>query len=301
MTVDEFEALRPLLTRHAYRMLGSWSDAEDVVQDAYLRWHGGGADRSEVREPRAFLRTTVTHLALDRLRSARAQREVYVGSWLPEPVVSAAAPATPEEEVELADDISFALLLALDRLSPLERAAFLLHDVLDVPFAEIAQSLGRSEEAARRLASRARDHVRESKQRRIAHRDGAQLLFALREAILNDDVARVKSLLADDAVLLSDGGGKRTAAINPIVGADAIARFFIGISKKPEAQIASLWTPARINGLPGVVLSLADGTVDTAFAVELDGERIRTLYAVRNPDKLHRAEDWLSKDGPASR
>lgn len=300
MTIDEFEALRPLLTRHAYRMLGSWSDAEDIVQDAFLRWHGEGTDRSNVREPRAFLRTTVTHLALDRLRSARAQREVYVGPWLPEPVLDAAA-RTPEEEVELADDISFALLLALDRLSPLERAAFLLHDVLDVPFSEIGQSLQRSEEAVRRLASRGREHVRESKQRRIAHRDGTKLLFALREAILNDDVSRVTALLADDAVLLSDGGGKRSAAINPIVGADRIARFLIGVSKKPEARLASVWTPARINGAPGVVVSLADGTVDTTFSVELDGDRIRALYVVRNPDKLHVAAEWVSKDGPASR
>lgn len=242
----------------------------------------------------------MTHLALDRLRSARAQREVYVGPWLPEPVLDAAA-RTPEDEVELADDISFALLLALDRLSPLERAAFLLHDVLDVPFAEIGQSLQRSEEAVRRLASRAREHVREAKQRRIAHRDGTKLLFALREAILNDDVSRVTALLSDDAVLLSDGGGKRSAAINPIVGADRIARFLIGVSKKPEAQLATLWTPARINGAPGVVVSLADGTVDTTFSIELDGDLIRTLYVVRNPDKLHVAAEWVSKDGPASR
>lgn len=296
MDSEEFEGLRPLLTRHAYRMLGSWSDAEDIVQDAYVRWRAG--DRTDVREPRAFLRTTVTHLALDRLRSARAQREVYVGAWLPEPVLDSAV-ATPEQEVELADDISFALLLVLERLSPLERAAFLLHDVLDVPFSEVAQSLARSEEAVRRLASRAREHVREARARRARSNNGQRLLFSLREAILDGDVARVTALLANDAVLLSDGGGKRSAAINPIFGAAKVARFLVGISRKPEAQQAALWTPASINGLPGIVASLSNGTVDTTVSVELDGDRIRTLYFVRNPDKLRVAQNWLHKDAPS--
>jgi RNA polymerase sigma-70 factor (ECF subfamily) len=299
MTADQFEALRPLLTRHAYRMLGSWSDAEDIVQDAYVRWHGDGNERADVREPRAFLRTTVTHLALDRLRSARAQREVYVGPWLPEPVLDANA-TSPEAEVELADDISFALLLALERLSPLERAAFLLHDVLEVPFGEIAESLQRSEDAVRQLASRARDHVRESKRRRIASGDARRILDQLQQAIRNDDVAAVMNLLTTDAVLLSDGGGKRRAAINPLIGADRIARFLIGVSHKPEAQRIKTSMPARINGLPGVVLGYEDGSIDQTFAVEIDGGRICAIYLVRNPDKLHAVEAALDEGHPAS-
>ena len=299
MTVEEFEELRPLLTRHAYRMLGSWSDAEDIVQDAYLRYYSGSVDRSNVREPRAFLRTTVTHLALDRLRSARAQREVYVGQWLPEPVLESPTPS-PEAEVELADDISFALLLALERLSPLERAAFLLHDVLDVPFGEVAESLERTEEAVRRLASRAREHIHESKPRRIQQQDAQAKLFALREAIVNDDVATVMNLLSEDAVLISDGGGKRAAAINPLFGPDHIARFLTAVAKKPEAQVVTTWTPARINGLAGLVFSLPDGSVDSTFSIELDGDgRIKSIYAVRNPDKLHGVEDRLSEGGPS--
>jgi RNA polymerase sigma-70 factor (ECF subfamily) len=275
-------------------MLGSWSDAEDIVQDAYMRWYGDGADRSNVREPRAFLRTTVTHLALDRLRSARAQREVYVGPWLPEPVLDAAAPS-PEAEVELADDISFALLLALERLSPLERAAFLLHDVLDVPFAEVASSLQRSEEAVRRLASRAREHIHETKPRRIEQRAAHETLDALLNAIRSGDVAAVTRLLTDDAVLISDGGGKRPAAINPIFGADRIARFLVGVSHKPEAQVVTTWTHARVNGLPALVFSQDDGTVDSTFSIEFDGERVTAIYAVRNPDKLHAVEAHLNE------
>ncbi len=204
-SAERFESLRPLLVRHAYRMLGQYGDAEDVVQDAYLRWNDA-LSRGVIESDQAFLRTTVTHLCLDRLRSARAKREVYVGPWLPEPVVS--ADTDPAEAASLADDISFALLLALERLAPLERAAFLLHDVLDVPFAEVAQTLGRAEPAVRKLASRAREHVRDAN-RRVADRAKAvQLRDAFLDALMNEDAAAMSELLAADVVFTSDGGGK---------------------------------------------------------------------------------------------
>src|SRR5689334_2569286 len=198
----------------AYRMLGSRSDAEDVVQDAYVRFAGA----RDVRNPEALLVTIVTRLCLDRLKSARAQREVYVGPWLPEPVFDADGLAA-DAATELADDLSFALLLALDRLSPLERAAFLLHDVFDTPFPEIAAMLDRTEASCRQLASRARRAVRDDRPPPAAPPDShARLLQAFGEAVASGDVARLAELLRADAVALTDGGGRKTAARNPIVG-----------------------------------------------------------------------------------
>ncbi len=210
MTADlanRFEALRPELVRHAYRMLGEYGEAEDVAQDAYLRW-SAAFDAAPVENERALARTIVTRLCLDRMRSARARREVYFGPWLPEPVISEGSD-DPAAAAALADDISFALLVALERLAPLERAAFLLHDVLDVPFGEVAQTLGRAEPAVRKLASRAREHVRDAGRR--SHADPNELLRvrdAFLAAIQNDDPAALERLLADDVVFTSDGGGK---------------------------------------------------------------------------------------------
>ena len=212
----------------AYRMLGSRSDAEDVVQDAYLRFAGA----QDVHNAEAFLVTVVTRLCLDRLKSARAQREVYVGPWLPEPVFDAEG-LSADAATELADDLSFALLLALDRLSPMERAAFLLHDVFDTPFSEIAAMLDRTEAACRQLATRARRAVRDERPAPAATPDNhARLLQAFGEAVASGDVARLAELLREDAVAITDGGGRKTAARNPIQGADKIARFFIGLAAK---------------------------------------------------------------------
>ena len=264
----------------AYRMLGSRSDAEDVVQDAYLRFAGA----QDVRNAEAFLVTVVTRLCLDRLKSTRAQREVYVGPWLPEPVFDAEG-LSAEAATELADDLSFALMLALDRLSPLERAAFLLHDVFDTPFAEIAAMLDRTEASCRQLASRARRAVRDDRPPPAAPPDShARLLRAFGEAVASGDVARLAELLREDAVALTDGGGRKTAARNPIVGADKIARFFIGLAAKNAGHDIRV-EPATINGAFGALLYL-DGELDHTMSMAISGEKIAAIYIVRNPDKL---------------
>jgi RNA polymerase sigma-70 factor (ECF subfamily) len=264
----------------AYRMLGSRSDAEDIVQDAYLRFAGA----QDVQNPEAFLVTIVTRLCLDRLKSAQAQREVYVGPWLPEPVCDAEG-LSPDAATELADDLSFALLMALDRLSPMERAAFLLHDVFDTPFSEIAAMLDRSEAACRQLATRARRAVRDERPAPAATPDNhAGLLMAFGEAVTSGNVARLAELLRADAVAITDGGGRKTAARNPIIGADKIARFFIGIAVKNAGHELRV-EPAMINGAVGALLYL-DGELDHTMSMAIDGERIAAFYIVRNPDKL---------------
>jgi RNA polymerase sigma-70 factor (ECF subfamily) len=264
----------------AYRMLGSRSDAEDIVQDAYLRFAGA----QDVHNAEAFLVTVVTRLCLDRLKSARAQREVYVGPWLPEPVFDAEG-LSADAATELADDLSFALLLALDRLSPLERAAFLLHDVFDTPFSEIAAMLDRSEAACRQLATRARRAVRDERPAPAATPDNhARLLQAFGEAVTSGDVARLAELLREDAVAITDGGGRKTAARNPIQGADKIARFFIGLAAKNAGHEIRV-EPTMINGAIGALLYL-DGELDHTMSMAISGEKIAAIYIVRNPDKL---------------
>jgi RNA polymerase sigma-70 factor (ECF subfamily) len=264
----------------AYRMLGSRSEAEDVVQDAYLRFAGA----QDVHNTEAFLVTVVTRLCLDRLKSAKAQREIYVGPWLPEPVFDAEG-LSADAATELADDLSFALLLALDRLSPMERAAFLLHDVFDTPFPEIAAMLDRTEAACRQLASRARRAVRDNRPAPACAPDNhARLLQAFGEAVTSGNVAQLAALLREDAVALTDGGGRKTAARNPIIGADKIARFFIGIAAKNAGHDMRI-EPAMINGAFGALLYL-DGELDNTMSMAIDGEKIAAIYIVRNPDKL---------------
>jgi len=264
----------------AYRMLGSRSDAEDVVQDAYLRFAGA----QDVHNPEAFLVTIVTRLCLDRLKSAKAQREVYVGPWLPEPVFDAEG-LSAEAATELADDLSFALLLALDRLSPMERAAFLLHDVFDTPFSEVAAMLDRTEAACRQLASRARRAVRDERPPPGATPDShARLLQAFNDAVASGNVRQLAELLREDAVAITDGGGRKFAARNPIIGADKVARFFIGLAGKTAGQNVRI-EPAVINGAVGALLYL-DGELDLTLSMAIDGEKIAAIYVVRNPDKL---------------
>jgi len=283
-----FEPHRRRLLGLAYRMLGSVSEAEDAVQDAYLRWHA--TDRNGVADARAFLTTTTTRICLDVLKSARARRETYVGPWLPEPVVDTAALA-PDAQTELAEDLSIALLLALDRLSALERAAFLLHDVFDCPFREVAGALGRSEAACRQLASRARAHVRELRpQAPPTISDGSeplehqQLLSAFIGAAKSGDLQGLMGLLAEDVRLTTDGGGKVPSALNVLEGADRTARFVVGAVSKgiPNGSIIHI---ARINGLPGLIVHRPDGSV-TSAAFEIERNLIRAIYAVNNPEKL---------------
>jgi RNA polymerase sigma-70 factor (ECF subfamily) len=281
--VDPLAPYRRRLLGLAYRMLGSRSDAEDVVQDAYLRFAGA----QDVHNPEAFLVTVVTRLCLDRLKSASTQREVYVGPWLPEPVFDAES-LSADAATELADDLSFALLLALDRLSPLERAAFLLHDIFEVTFAEIAGMLDRTEPTCRQLAARARRAVRDERPRQTTSADShARLLTAFIEAIASGDPSRLAGLLRDDAVAVTDGGGRKPAALNPIMGADKVARLFIGLASKNADRDIRI-EPAMINGSIGALLYM-DGELDHSLSMAIDGDRIAAIYIVRNPDKLRHA------------
>jgi RNA polymerase sigma-70 factor (ECF subfamily) len=280
---EEFEAHRKYLTGLSYRMLGSVAEAEDVVQEAYLRWHS--ADREAVADVRAFLSKVVTRLCLDHLKSARVRRERYVGPWLPEPVLDDGAPAGGAAS-ELADDLSVALMLALERLSPLERAAFLLHDVFDVAFAQVAEVLGRTEVACRQLAARARARVKEARPRFVASpEEGARLASAFLAAARGGDAEMLTRLLAADAVALSDGGGKRPAALSPILGREKVARLFLGLAAKTGGYDQYRSTPARINGLPGFVVTEPDGSVHT-IAFDVREGAIAAIYIVRNPEKL---------------
>jgi RNA polymerase sigma-70 factor (ECF subfamily) len=277
-----FEAHRHRLVGLAYRMLGSRAEAEDAVQDAYLRWHA--ADRATIREPRHFLSTVVTRLCLDRMKSAQARREVYVGPWLPEPVVDEAFDA--DTQSDFAHDLSMALMLTLERLSPLERAAFLMHDVFDLDYAEVSRAIDRNEAACRQLAARAREHIHaESPRFPASQEEGQRLALAFRKAADMGDVQGLMALLAKDAVLYSDGGGKKAAALNPITGNDRIIRFFDGIARKNAAISQTEARPATINGMAGFVMREPDGTLDTMAFETRDGQ-IVAIYLVRNPDKL---------------
>ncbi len=285
-SASRFEAERPRLHGLAYRMLGSVADAEDVVQDAWLRW--SRIEPNSLVEPRAWLVRVTTRLCLDRLRSARAKRERYVGPWLPEPLVVAADLATPaaSEGMERADDLTVAFLLALERLSPLERAVFVLHDVFDTAYEQVAATLGKSEAACRQLASRARAHVEAARPRyKVAEAEAKKLTAAFLNAIRRDDASELGSLLAEDAVLVSDGGGKAKAALKPILGRERVTRFLLGLGRKLAALGPVETRETRLNGLPGLIVRGGNGL--TTFALELDQDgRIAALYSVRNPDKL---------------
>ena len=280
--VAAFESHRHALTGLAYRMLGSRAEAEDVVQDAYLRWHN--TDRHAVEEPRRYLGTVVARLCLDRMKSAQARREIYVGQWLPEPVVDESF--DDGSAGDLAHDISVALMLVLERLSPLERASFLLHDVFGLDFAEVARTLGRGEPACRQLAARARTHIEAGRPRfSPSPEEGRRLATAFQAAITSENPEALTRLLAEDAVLYTDGGGKRAAALKPIYGADKILRFLAGVARKTPALAAMQLRAATVNGLPGFVMREEDGSLAT-MAFEARNERIAAIYLVRNPDKL---------------
>jgi RNA polymerase sigma-70 factor (ECF subfamily) len=284
--VESFEAHRRALIGLAYRMLGSRAEAEDVVQDAYLRWHA--VDPGTIEEPRRYLGRVVTRLCLDRMKSAKARHEIYVGQWLPEPVVDEVFDA--EHAGDLARDLSVALMLILERLSPLERAAFLLHDVFGLDFAEVSGALGRGEAACRQLAARARAHIDAGRPRFPASQEeGHRLAAAFHEAAASGDLHRLTQLLAQDAVLYSDGGGKRAAALKPIYGADKILRFLAGVTRKNTALQTMHVRAATINGLAGFVMREADGSAST-MAFECSAGRIVAIYVVRNPEKLRHVQ-----------
>ncbi|MCA1367161.1 sigma-70 family RNA polymerase sigma factor [Bradyrhizobium sp. BRP14] len=269
-----FDPLRPKLMRVAYRMLGSVADAEDMLQEAFIRWMR--ADRAAVRQPEAFLRRTVTRLCLDQLKSARRQRETYVGPWLPDPVV--------EEEDE--EDVTLPLMLALERLSPLERAAFLLHDVFGLGFEEVAATIKRDPAACRQLATRARSHVREARPRfRIEKERGLEFAKAFFTASRSGDMKTLGAMLAADVSVHADGGGKRAAAIEPIIGFDAVMKVHEKLAALFQAHGSKLLRAGLVNGLPGFITLEADGELQTT-ALEIEDGKIAAIYVVRNPDKL---------------
>lgn len=279
---DLFETHRGYLTGIAYRMLGSLSEAEDMLQEAWLRWRG--ATRDEIQQPRAFLRTVVTRLCLDQLRSARARREEYVGPWLPEPLVG--EDPTGVDAQPLARDVTFSLMLALERLTPPQRAAFLLHDVFEVPFAEVAETIGQSEAACRQLAARARKQVRDSHRRYPTEKDEAERLTAAFLAAARDgDVDRLRAVFAEDVVVYTDGGGRRPAALNVLRGRERAVGLFAGLHRKRSGRLPEVLYLGPINGSPGLITLESDG-LPQALSVEVVGERIVAVYIVRNPEKL---------------
>jgi len=283
---DTFAASRSRLIALAYRMLGTMGDAEDAVQETYIRWHG--ADRASIRTPAAWLTTACTRICIDRLRKAKAERAAYVGTWLPEPIA-----VEPPEDEALGESLSMAFLVMLERLSPAARAAYLLHDVFESDYAAIAAALGKSEAACRQLVSRARKslHVPEggakARPRYAADPARAEKLAAeFVAASAAGDPKRLMALLAEDAELWSDGGGKAAAALNVIHGADRIARFFVGIRTKQDPGLELVFRP--VNGRPGIVGHVGS-RVDFAIAFEpRESGRIGAIYVVRNPDKLAR-------------
>lgn len=277
-----FTAMRGELIGLAYRMTGSLAQAEDIAQETFLRW--SAADHAQVEVPRAFLLKIAARLSLDHLKSARSRRETYVGPWLPEPVVEDLEPPQ-QAAVSRAQDITVAFLLTLQRLSPAERAVFILHDLFETPFAEIAALLNRSEPACRKLASRARVLLGEGSPRHpVSEEEAKRIARAFFAASRDGDVAALRALLAKDVVLRTDGGGIRPAALNPVLGAEKVGRFFAGLARKLAGRPPLLHL-GWINSLPGYVTLEADGLPQTTTLDVRDGH-ITAIYIVRNPEKL---------------
>ncbi|WP_406078534.1 RNA polymerase sigma factor SigJ [Micromonospora sp. NBC_00858] len=275
------EAHRPMLLGLAYRLLGSRDDAEDVLQEAYLRWLG--VDRSAVDEPRRYLSRVVTRLALDRLRTRQARRETYVGTWLPEPVPTAPSPFGPLDRAELRDSLSTALLHVLERLTPPERAVYVLHTAFEMPYAEIAEILDRTPADCRQLHHRATARVHQEQRRFTASRsERERLLDAFLAAARDGDLATLTGLVAADATAWTDGGGRVSAARRPISGAERIARFFAGIYGPRHSWAAR---HLELNGEPAALMIRADGSRYTLTVTAADG-RITGIYVVGNPAKL---------------
>jgi RNA polymerase sigma-70 factor (TIGR02957 family) len=296
---EAFEEHRALLFAVAYRMLGAVADAEDIVQDAWLRW--SAADHAKVADPRAYLIRIVTNTAIDRLRSVRVRRESYVGPWLPEPILTSPDVA---EDVELAESVSLAMLVVLETLTPLERAVFVLREVFDMSHAEIASTLDRTEVSVRQTASRARRRVAERRPRYATDRaEQRRVTEEFLAATVGGDMDRLMAVLAPGVVLISDGGGKRKAAPRPIEGAAKVARWLAGIRRTPyydgvpvpEMELRL----AEINGAPGAVF-YGRGKVLTVLAPEVSDGRVAVIRLVANPDKLRAVERGPRASGEPS-
>lgn len=280
--MDTFEQQRPLLFSIAYRMLGSAREAEDIVQEAYLRGQAAG---EAIQSPKAYFSTIVTRLCLDHLKSAQSRRETYIGPWLPEPFITADTTLPePLKQVEDLDSISMAFLVLLEHLSPAERAVFLLREVFDYEYGEIASMLGKDEAACRQLFSRARKHIHDNRPRyKSTAEEHANLFGRFMQACQVGDLDGLMQLLAEDVVEYSDGGGKVQAATRPVKGRDHVARFVLGIARKLPAQAAFEF--ASINGEPGLIVRV-DGRADTVMLIETGDGLIRTIRSIRNPDKI---------------
>ncbi len=299
-----FQAHRKRLLGVTYRMLGSVADAEDVLQDAWLRWNE--SDTDSLRNPEAWLVTVVTRLSIDRLRAARTEREHYPGFWLPEPLLD--GPPAPHDALEQADDVSVAFLMLLEQLAPDERAAFLLRQVFDADYAEVAQALGKSEAACRQLVHRAAERLKSGRPRFAVSRDEhLRLLRAFADAAGRGDFQQLHALLADDAALVSDGGGKVRAFARILEGGRRLAQLYYAITRRHGAAVR--YEEIEVNGMPGL-LRFVDGQLESIQSFETDGQRIVAIQAQRNPDKLAaamahleraRARARLSQGGAAGR
>ena len=292
MSDDPFVSHRSLLFTVAYELLGSAADAEDTVQETWLRWDGIGADgQAEVAEPRAYLVRIVSRLALNRLRTLARRKEDYVGEWLPEPLLTAPDVA---DDVELAESVSIAMLTVLETLTPTERAVFVLREVFDLPFDEIAAATGKTAAAVRQIAHRARSHVAARRPRvEVDRAEQRRAVARFLAALQTGDLQGLMDALAPDAVLIADGGGVVAAVRQPVVGAKKIVNLLGGFARVAPAAIVE---PILLNGAPGARV-LLDGTVDTVIGFAFEDGRISRVFAVRNPEKLHR----LSETTPLSR
>lgn len=278
MTDDPFVAHRRLLFTVAYEMLGVAADAEDVVQETWLRW--ADVDQAEVHDPRAYLVRIVTRLALNRLRSLSRLREEYVGEWLPEPLLTAPDPA---EDAELADNVSIAMLTVLETLGPVERAVFVLREVFDAPYEEVADAVDKTPTAVRQIAHRAREHVRARRPRmQVDPAEQQSVVDKFMATLATGDIRALMGVLAPDVVAVADGGGLVPAARRPIVGAYRVAAYLARAAKLPDFAVSTI----RLNGMPAVRVDAGGGTVAVSFAVEAG--RITRIYAIANPVKLSR-------------
>jgi RNA polymerase sigma-70 factor, ECF subfamily len=283
--IRDFDRYRPLLFSVAYRMLGSVMDAEDIVQEAFVRWQG--ASEGEVRSPRAYLSAVVTRLSIDQLRSARVRREEYVGPWLPEPL-----PEEPDiaDTAALNESLSMAFLVLLESLTPTERAVFLLREVFDYDYGEISHLVGKSEANCRQIARRARGYIAAQRPRfERSPEQEERLTESFLEACMDGDMEGLLGLLAEDIILWSDGGGKVRAALNPIRGSDKVARFFMGILGKAPPGLVVRQT--KVNGQPGIIGYYADGQPQSVTTFDIADECIRAIHILVNPEKLGNVPD----------
>jgi RNA polymerase sigma-70 factor (ECF subfamily) len=282
----DLDELRPLMFSIAYRMTGSVGDAEDIVQEAVIRTYRAAGQGTIVESPKAFVTTTTTRLAIDHLRSARVQREAYVGTWLPEPLLSDPAPG-PAERAEMSDSLSLAFLVLLESLSPVERAVFLLREVFGYDYAEIASSVDKSEANCRQIFTRARRHIDQGRPRfEASRRQGTELTERFLAALSGGgDIEAFIDLLAPDVVMYGDGGGKAPAARTPIRGREQVARLLRGLARQVERWVAEV-RPAEVNGQPGVIAYDRDGTLFGVIAFDYAGGQVQAIRSQINPDKL---------------